>query len=92
LLGAGRVYLRGLGLRAIGPSSDARIVDTALSRGAKVGVANLLGWTALHHAALLGPRGDTQRLVTQLMEAGAQPTDKNGAGHVSPQQPILCCL
>ena len=61
--------------------ADTGVVETALSRGAKVGVANLLGWTALRHAALLGPRGAAQRLIHQLIEGGAQPTDRNGAGH-----------
>ena len=61
--------------------ADAEVVGRAVGRGAKVGVANRHGWTPLHHVALLGPRDPEQRLLTQLLDAGAQPTDKNGLGH-----------
>lgn len=61
--------------------ADINVVEAATARGAKVGIANRHGWTPLHHIALLGPRDLEQRLLTQLLEAGAQPTDKNSLGH-----------
>jgi hypothetical protein len=60
---------------------DTKVVEVATARGAKVGIANRHGWTPLHHLALLGPRDPEQRLLTQLLEAGAQPSDKNSLGH-----------
>lgn len=60
---------------------DTKVVELATARGAKVGIANRHGWTPLHHLALLGPRDPEQRLLMQLLEAGAQPSDKNSLGH-----------
>ena len=59
--------------------ADADLVQTATERGAAVGVANMHGWTPLHHAALLAAR--SERLVDALLQAGARPDDKNSLGH-----------